>query len=45
LVAGHRWWTMRHPTINDTRTAQNSPRRGGRKGHPEIPWFSGSLFD
>src|SRR5580693_7654916 len=24
---------------------KNSPRRGGRKGHPEIPRFSGSLFD
>jgi hypothetical protein len=24
---------------------KNSPRGGGRKGHPEIPRFSGSLFD
>jgi len=34
---------VRRSTIPEPRKI--SPRRGGRKGHPEIPRFSGSLFD
>jgi len=34
---------IRRSTIPEPRKI--SPRRGGRKGHPEIPRFSGSLFD
>jgi hypothetical protein len=45
MVGWSAWAALVDDAASDTRTAQNSPRRGGRKGHPEIPRFSGSLFD
>src|ERR1700691_434231 len=39
-LLGQRWWTMRHPTINGTRTARKFAASGRQKGAPgDYPIF------